>query len=181
MIHCYLLKKIKSTPAASVGANNTEFATINSAHIKEIKTEDFTLHFENLEDDAILNKFLDDNEKLLTQIANETITQNTENNTNETQTKPNENTENQTETKPNENTENQTETKQKENTENQTETQPKQNKNNAIKTSTVPTESSALGTITNTINQHSFQPMPIIPRMYFPNSNVTINYNITQK
>ena len=37
------------------------------------------------------------------------------------------------------------------------------------------------GTVTNIEQNYNNRQMPIIPKMYFPNSNVTINYNFVNK
>ena len=36
------------------------------------------------------------------------------------------------------------------------------------------------GTVTNVQQNYNNRQMPIIPKMYFPNSNVTINYNFSK-
>ena len=53
---------------------------------------------------------------------------------------------------------------------------------NANPIDTVPTTTSpALPQLNNTTMMNSMSTsMPVIPRMYFPNSNVTINYNFSK-
>ena len=158
-------KKRKSTPTATVtsppeqqpncNTPNT-LSTINEADLNSIKKETFDLlEFNNPEDDAILQKYLDENEAFL-----DAALQN-----------PNE----QTKQTPNITTNQpiqQTEQKQPE-TQNKANTPAIEHQNNAI-------TPQPLGNVTNTFNQ--FQPpMPIIPRMLFSHSNVTVNYNFITK
>ena len=139
-LHPTKKRKPTSTVTSGTAPNTT---TISASDLNQIKTENFNLmEFDNPEDDAILSKFLDENEKFLND--------NLPSNTTDIQTPP---------------------------------VHPVQTNSLTILPQNQQMQQhadKALANVTNTFNQ--FQPpMPIIPRMYFPGSNVTINYNIHQK